>query len=70
MQDKVLAYLVDFDDQVPSLTTLRNVAEHFDDYTTGKGRVTQIERHQLQVWDLAGIPTEVSYGVGWEPSSR
>lgn len=52
LQDSVLALVVAFDKEVPSLAMLRNVAEHFDDYTTGKGRLTQIERHQLQVWSL------------------
>lgn len=52
LRDKLIDYVVEFDKDVPSLTTLRNVAEHFDDYTTGKGRTTQVKRHQLQVWSF------------------
>lgn len=52
LQDALIDYLVQFDREVPSLTTLRNVAEHFDDYTTGKGRASQITRNQLQSWSL------------------
>lgn len=53
IQDVLVDVLLDFDRAVPSLTTLRNVAEHFDDYTTGGGRAAQIKRHQLQTWGLA-----------------
>jgi hypothetical protein len=52
LQDQLIDHLVDFDQDVPALTLLRNVAEHFDDYTTGKGRNAQARRHQLQVWSL------------------
>lgn len=50
LQDPLLDRLIEFDRAIPSLTTLRNVAEHFDDYTTGKGRAANVKRHQLQVW--------------------
>lgn len=52
LQDSLLARIIEFDRAIPSLTTLRNVAEHFDDYTTGRGRTEHIKRHQLQVWGL------------------
>jgi hypothetical protein len=42
-----------FDRAVPNLHLLRNVGEHIDDYTLGKGRNSSIGRSQLQVggWD-------------------
>lgn len=52
LRDRLLDSLMEFDEDVPLLTTLRNVAEHFDDYTRGKGRTSQVKRHQLQVWSL------------------
>lgn len=58
----VLQHLTAFDEMVPSLRTFRNVAEHFDDYTTGRGRVAEITRQQLQTWSLDG-PT--SRGLVW-----
>lgn len=62
LQYRLLDYLAEFDGSVPSLMTLRNVAEHFDDYTTGRGRVEQIKRHQLQVWSLS---EDASEGLVW-----
>ena len=62
LQGRLLEHLVTFDKDVPSLTTLRNVAEHFDDYTTGKGRLTQISRHQLQSWSLG---EDAGQGLVW-----
>jgi hypothetical protein len=62
VQYRLLDYVAEFDGSVPSLMTLRNVAEHFDDYTTGRGRVEQIKRHQLQVWSLS---EDASEGLVW-----
>lgn len=62
LQDLVLDRLIAFDRAVPSLTTIRNVAEHFDDYTTGKGRAAQVKRHQLQTWSLG---TDDDNGLVW-----
>jgi hypothetical protein len=62
LQGALIDYLLEFDRDVPSLTTLRNVAEHFDDYTTGKGLATQVKRHQLQVWSL---DEDADQGLVW-----
>lgn len=44
--------VADFDRDVPYLLRLRNVAEHVDDYTTGRGRDRRVMRWQLQNWSL------------------
>jgi hypothetical protein len=40
--------IVEFDGHVPFLSRLRNIGEHFDDYTAGRGRGTQVKRAQLR----------------------
>lgn len=52
LKPKLDCLLQAFDDEVPSLTKFRNVAEHFDDYTTGKGHRQNVKRYQLQTWSL------------------
>jgi hypothetical protein len=44
--------VADFDRDVPYLLRLRNVAEHVDDYTTGRGRDRRVMRWQLQNWSF------------------
>ncbi|MGH8826670.1 MAG: hypothetical protein ACRDVZ_03520, partial [Jiangellaceae bacterium] len=56
LQDGLLEQLVAFDERVPGLSRLRNVAEHVDDYTTGRGRQSDIRRSQLQAWSLGEEP--------------
>lgn len=62
IQDALIDHLVEFDESVPGLTTLRNVAEHFDDYTAGYGRNKGVRRHQLQVWSL---DHDAVHGLVW-----
>jgi hypothetical protein len=38
-----------FDAALPDLKTMRNVAEHIDDYAVDEGRDTKISRKQLEV---------------------
>ena len=52
LEAELNARLASFDEQVPWLKQVRHVAEHFDDYTTDKGRDPSIRRSQLQVWSL------------------
>jgi len=52
LQTSLRDRLAEFDKELPSLALLRNVAEHFDDYTVNEGRRSEIKRHQLQVWSL------------------
>ncbi len=56
VQDDLLGQLVAFDERVPGLSALRNVAEHFDDYTTNRGRPRDIRRAQPQTWSLGEEP--------------
>ena len=62
LRERLVDHLIQFDRNVPSLRTLRNVAEHFDDYTVGSGRVTQVKRHQLQAWSLVD---DADRGLVW-----
>jgi hypothetical protein len=41
--------LQDFDTALPVLRTMRNVAEHFDEYALDSGHLRSIDRRQLQV---------------------
>jgi hypothetical protein len=63
LQDRLLEHLTTFDQHIPSLRKLRNVAEHFDDYTIGEGCLTQTERYQLQTWSLGEDATK---GLVWD----
>lgn len=38
-----------FDSSLPHLKTMRDVAEHFDDYALDRGRKSEIHRQQLEV---------------------
>ena len=42
-----------FDQRLPTLTNMRHVMEHFDDYALDVGRNVKVSRHDLQVgtWD-------------------
>jgi hypothetical protein len=40
--------------EIPGLTTMRNILEHFDDYSLDAGRNTAIGRRQLQSGTLSG----------------
>lgn len=62
LQGVLVERLTTFDEAVPSLKTLRNVAEHFDDYTIGRGRAAGIVRQQLQAWSLG---EHSSQGLVW-----
>lgn len=44
--------IAEFDCRIPYLQLLRNVGEHFDDYTVGKGRERNVKRFQLQTWSM------------------
>jgi hypothetical protein len=52
LQDRLLGRLLEFDRRVPYLSDLRNVAEHFDEYTVGSGRNRKVGRAQLQNWAM------------------
>ena len=54
--DDILSALRRFDDAVPSLTLMRNVAEHFDDYAVDspRRRHKAADRRQLQVQSWNG----------------
>jgi hypothetical protein len=41
--------LIEFDNALPSLTKMRNVIEHIDEYGLDKGRDESVKRHALQV---------------------
>jgi len=45
--------LAEFDGRLPYVRLLRNVGEHFDAYTVGKGRNKRIRRSQLQVRNMS-----------------
>ena len=62
VQKTLLERLVEFDDNLPALTTLRNAAEHFDDYTTEKGRNKAVKRYQLQTW---AFDKDEAGGIVW-----
>lgn len=72
IQQALLVRIAEFDDQVPYLLRLRNVGEHFDDYTIGKGRDSQVKRAQLQTWsmgsDTNGQLTWTWLGVEMRPA--
>jgi hypothetical protein len=50
LRASVLERVSEFDDRLPYLPLLRNVGEHFDDYTVGQGRKTEVRRAELQTW--------------------
>jgi hypothetical protein len=56
LQEALIGRIVEFDSHAPYLSRLRNVGEHFDDYTVGKGRDTQVRRAQLQTWSMDSDP--------------
>ncbi len=39
----------EFDTSLPMLKNMRDVAEHFDDYSMGRGRIKGIRRQALEV---------------------
>lgn len=53
LRPRLNSRLAEFDNQVPYLSRLRNVSEHFDDYTVGRGRDSRVRRSQLQVSSLS-----------------
>jgi hypothetical protein len=54
IRDHVQAALKEFDTQLPQLKTMRDVAEHFEDYALDRGRQKAIRRQQLEVGSLDG----------------
>lgn len=56
LQEALIDRIVEFDGHVPYLPRLRNVGEHFDDYTVGKGRDAEVRRAQLQTWSMGSDP--------------
>ena len=58
------ALLADFDRRTEYLRRMRNVGEHFDDYTIGKGRDKQVGRAQLQTWNLTIEEVAASLEMG------
>lgn len=48
--------IIEFETSVPYLSRLRNVAEHFDEYTVGRGRDTRVMRFELQRWSMDHDP--------------
>ena len=56
LQATLVNRIIEFDDRVPYLSRLRNVAEHFDDYTVGRGRDTRVMRFELQRWSMDRDP--------------
>jgi hypothetical protein len=53
LQQALSDRITEFDERVPYLSRLRNVGEHFDDYTAGRGRDSQVSRTQLQTWTMS-----------------
>jgi hypothetical protein len=49
IKNEIRLALHKFDAAVPDLKKLRDVAEHFDDYALDRGRLTNINRRQLEV---------------------
>lgn len=64
------ALLADFDRRTEYLRRMRNVGEHFDDYTIGKGRDKQVGRAQLQTWNLTIEEDGRLTGTGWKGRSN
>jgi hypothetical protein len=56
LQEALIGRIAEFDGHVPYLPRLRNAGEHFDDYTVGNGRDTQVRRAQLQTWSMGSDP--------------
>ncbi len=56
LQVTLVNRIIEFDASVPYLSRLRNVAEHFDDYTVGRGREAQVMRFELQRWGMEHDP--------------
>lgn len=68
LQSDLDEYVDDFDIHLPYLKRLRNVSEHFDDYSVDRGRDLEVKRSQLQKFavyaDEDGKP--VWYWLGQE----
>ncbi len=47
--------LSEFDRALPSLTVMRNVGEHIEDYAIGKGHDGRVDRHQIQMGTFDGV---------------
>lgn len=45
IRSALIEYLIQFDEVVSALKKIRNVAEHFDDYTMDRGHAQQVKRH-------------------------
>jgi lysophospholipase L1-like esterase len=50
--------LNEFDNALPNLTKMRDVAEHIDEYAVDKGKINNISRKQLEVSILDGTTLE------------
>ncbi len=61
LQGSLTDRLTDFDGAVPGARLLRNVGEHFDDYTVGRGNDKTIKRSQLQVWSLGKVDGQLTW---------
>jgi hypothetical protein len=67
--------LSDFDADLPWLKTLRNIAEHIDDYAIERGRNRNIDRRALEVSTTDGetwtwLDCEVNVKQAFEASAR
>jgi hypothetical protein len=52
LQESLTGRIAHFDGHAPYLSRLRNVGEHFDDHTAGRGHDAQVSRAQLQTWSM------------------
>jgi hypothetical protein len=53
VQSRITDALALFDAALPHLKTMRDVAEHIDDYARDRGRRTEINRRQLEVSEMS-----------------
>jgi hypothetical protein len=47
-----------FDDALPSLSVMRNVGEHIEDYAVGEGHDSRVDRRSIQVGTFDGVNYE------------
>ncbi len=58
IEPHIRASLVEFDKALPDLKTMRDTAEHFDDYSIDKGNNKKLSRKSLEVKTLSNTVFE------------
>lgn len=66
IRNKIAEAISVFDTEIPHLKTMRDVAEHIDDYSLDSGRLSHVSRKELEVasrsgniWHWLGFDTDI-----------